>query len=138
MPQPPAPCLVSACLVGLCTRYDGCLKTNDDCLRTLMGRHWIPVCPEQLGGLATPRPAADLVDGDGHAVLAGTAQVLTKDGVDVSQPFIKGAEQVLQVARLQGSTLFLAKSGSPSCGLGTCPGVTTALLLANGLQVQSF
>ena len=48
-------CLVSACLVGLCTRYDGCSKQNQACLPLLLQFDWIPVCPEQLGGLPTPR-----------------------------------------------------------------------------------
>ena len=96
MPQKyPEIYLVSACLVGLCTRYDSRLKPDEECIRKLSGRHWVPVCPEQLGGLPTPRAPADLVGGDGNDVLAGRARVVTRDGVDVTSHFIGGARQCL-------------------------------------------
>ncbi|MDH4317629.1 MAG: DUF523 domain-containing protein, partial [Desulfobulbaceae bacterium] len=82
--------LVSACLVGMCTRYDGKVKPSTGCMEELRGQVWIPVCPEQLGGLPTPRPAADLVGGDGVAVLAGRAAVITKEGRDVTESFVRG------------------------------------------------
>jgi len=131
-------CLVSACLIGLCTRYDGQSKANPSCLRQLNGYHWIPVCPEQLGGLATPRPAASLEGGDGYGVLAGTAQVIDSYGNDVTEPFLRGAAMVLTIARAQNIDLCFLKSGSPSCGLEPLPGVTAALLLTHGIQVVSF
>lgn len=93
--------LVSACLVGLCTRYDGKTKPDPDCITFLEKSTWIPVCPEQLGGLSTPRPAADIIDGDGRDVLQGRARVCTKDGADVTTSFTKGARQVLKIALLQ-------------------------------------
>lgn len=131
-------CLVSACLIGLCTRYDGQSKPSPSCLRQLAGYHWIPVCPEQLGGLATPRPAASLTGGDGYGVLAGTAQVIDSYGTDVTEPFLRGAAMVLTIARAQNIDLCFLKSGSPSCGLEPLPGVTAALLLTHGIQVVSF
>ncbi len=131
-------CLVSSCLTGLCTRYDGCGKVNKSCLRQLQGRFYIPVCPEQLGGLATPRTGADLTGGDGVAVLAGTAQVITRDGVDVSRQFIAGAEAVLQIAMAQDIRLALLKGRSPSCGLTPMLGVTAALLLQHDIHVIEF
>ena len=99
---------------------------------------WIPVCPEQLGGLATPRTAANLVGGDGHEVLAGRAAVIDANGLDVSAEFIRGAEQVLAIARAQNITLALLKSRSPSCGLGNPIGVTAALLLENAITCTLF
>jgi len=131
-------CLVSACLTGLCTRYDGQSKANPSCLLQLAGYHWIPVCPEQLGGLATPRPAASLTGGDGYGVLAGTAQAIDSYGTDVTEPFLRGAAMVLTIARAQNIDLCFLKSGSPSCGLEPLPGVTAALLLTHGIQVISF
>ncbi len=132
-------CLVSACLAGLCTRYDGQVKTSPDCLRHLAGFDcWIPVCPEQLGGLPTPRPAADLSGGDGHAVLAGTAIVRDRQGNNLTRAFIKGANMVLAIAQAQDIRHCLLKAGSPSCGLAPYPGVTAALLLAHGLEIRSF
>ncbi|MDR2551402.1 MAG: DUF523 domain-containing protein [Desulfobulbus sp.] len=131
-------CLVSACLVGLCTRYDGRSKPDPACLRFLANRHWIPVCPEQLGGLTTPRPAASLTGGDGHGVLAGTARVVDRDGSDVTDAFIRGARMVLAIAQAQDITLCLLKSGSPSCGLAPLAGVTAALLQRHGIRIVPY
>ena len=138
MSPPPKKCLVSACLTGLCTRYDGQSKASPACLQQLVNYHWIPVCPEQLGGLPTPRPPAQLINGDGHAVLAGTAQVVDSDGTDVSAQFIRGAFMVLAIARAQNIERCFLKAGSPSCGLEPYPGVTAALLLSHGIRVVSF
>ena len=131
-------CLVSACLTGLCTRYDGCGKADPACLRFLADRHWIPVCPEQLGGLATPRPAASLTGGDGHGVLAGTARVVDCTGLDVTDAFVRGARMVLAIAQAQDIALCLLKSGSPSCGLSPLTGVTAALLQRHSIRIIPF
>jgi uncharacterized protein YbbK (DUF523 family) len=136
--EPLPKCLVSACLTGLCTRYDGRSKANPDCLRHLTGYHWIPVCPEQLGGLPTPRPAANLTGGDGYGVLAGTTQVIDRYGNDLTEPFLRGAAMVLTIARAQNIELCLLKSGSPSCGLEPLAGVTAALLLSHGIRIISY
>ena len=138
MSQQPKKCLVSACLTGMCTRYDGLSKCSPSCLLQLADYFWIPVCPEQLGGLPTPRPAAALVNGDGHDVLAGLAQVRDRNGHDVSAAFIRGAVMVLAIARAHNIERCYLKSGSPSCGLSPYPGVTAALLLAHGIEVISF
>lgn len=100
--------------------------------------HWIPVCPEQLGGLSTPRIAADLTGGDGHDVLAGQALVLDKNGRDVTTNFILGARQVLAIARAQQIEHALLKARSPSCGPGHPVGVTAALLRKNGIHCLEF
>jgi uncharacterized protein YbbK (DUF523 family) len=138
MSPPQKKCLVSACLTGLCTRYDGQSKGSPSCLQQLAGYHWIPVCPEQLGGLPTPRPPAQLMNGDGYAVLAGTAHVMDGDGNDLSAQFIRGAFMVLTIAQAQNIDLCFLKAGSPSCGLEPHPGVTAALLLTHKIQVVSF
>ena len=131
-------CLVSCCLIGLPTRYDGICKRNDKCVKHLKNYHFIPICPEQLAGFPTPRPAADIVGGDGFDVLKGQAAVLTIDGADVSRQFIAGAEAVLQIARMQNVSLAILKAGSPSCGNSATPGVTTALLRNNNIDVIEF
>ncbi len=127
--------LVSACLVGLCTRYDGTSKPNELCLRRLRESTWIPICPEQLGGLPTPRIPADIIGGEGKDVLTGKAKVLARDGTDVSEAFIRGAYQVLTVAKSQPVRKIFLKSRSPSCGQS---GVTTALLRQHGFHLIEF
>jgi uncharacterized protein YbbK (DUF523 family) len=130
--------LVSACLTGLCTRYDGLSKPSPECMEQLAGRSWIPVCPEQLGGLPTPRTPADIVDGDGSDVLAGTARVIDRGGRNVTAQFVHGAKQCLAIARSQNITTALLKARSPSCGLTPKSGVTAALLAANGITILEF
>ena len=130
--------LVSACLAGLCTRYDGRIRPSSACLEALAGTHWLPVCPEQLGGLPTPRPAANLNGGDGHAVLVGRARVLTEGGEDVTRNFLQGARQCLALAQAQHIRKAYLKAGSPSCGLSPRIGVTAALLLQHGIEVVEY
>lgn len=100
--------------------------------------HWIPVCPEQLGGLPTPRTAADLVGGDGHDVLTGKAKVINREGIDVTNQFIRGAQQCLTIVRTQGIETAFLKAKSPSCGLKPQVGVTAALLIQHGVRVIEF
>ncbi len=122
--------LISACLIGVNCRYDGRGKINHGLLTRLKGRNLLPVCPEQLGGLPTPRPPAMLVGGDGFMVLQGMARVLTVETeLDVTSAFLKGAEQCAYLARILGVKKCILKSRSPSCGLGPVPGVTAARLL---------
>lgn len=127
--------LVSACLLGLKTRYDGRVISSEACRKAAEGAVTIPVCPEQLGGLSTPRPAADLVGGDGHDVLSGKARVITRGGLDVTESFILGARQVLEIARLHEIIAVFLKAKSPSCGLTPKAGVTAALLQAEGYAI---
>lgn len=129
--------LVSACLLGVCCRYDGASKPNQAVLN-LMERHTlVPVCPEQLGGLATPRPPAER---------QGSA-VRTQAGTDVSEQYRRGAEETLRLCRIYGCEVAVLKERSPSCGSGTVyngtfsgvltdgDGVTAELLKVNGIQV---
>ncbi len=129
--------LVSACLAGLPTRYDGRLVEHAACLAELAGVVWIPVCPEQLGGLPTPRSPADIVGGNGHDVLDGRARVICRDGEDVTAQFIRGAEQVLDIAVRHQVKKVLLKARSPSCGVAKT-GVTAALLIRHGFEVAEF
>lgn len=130
--------LVSACLLGLRTRYDGELKPSEACRLKVKNAVWIPVCPEQLGGLPTPRTAADIAGGDGYDVLAGRAAVITREGEDVTARFLLGARQVLAIAMAQRITAVLLKSRSPSCGMTPGFGVTAALLEQHGFVLQEF
>jgi uncharacterized protein YbbK (DUF523 family) len=127
--------LVSACLMGLKTRYDGKVVESAVCRKAVQGGVCIPVCPEQLGGLSTPRTAADLVGGDGCDVLEGRARIVTRDGDDVTENFILGARQVLEIARKQDIAKVFLKAKSPSCGLAPQIGVMASLLKAEGFTI---
>lgn len=136
-PSPPS-IIVSSCLAGLCTRYDGTTKSYPACLHELEKYNWIPVCPEQLGGLPTPREAAVLYGGDGHDVLSGKARVITNRGVDVTKNFIRGAQQVAKLIRCRQITTAILKARSPSCAVSGIPGVTAALLAQEGIKLLEF
>ncbi len=130
--------IVSACLMGLCTRYDAKRVANLQCQKFLEGTTWIPVCPEQLGGLPTPRPAADIISGNGHDVLSGEATVHTKAGENISSAFIQGAAEVLHIAQTQEITGACLKARSPSCAISGTMGVTAALLQQHGIALHEF
>ena len=129
--------LISACLLGTCCRYDGASKTHPQ-VRALAEKHaLIPVCPEQLGGLATPRPPAERQG----------AFVRTKEGIDVTEQYRRGAEEVLRLCRMLDCEAAVLKERSPSCGCGQIydgtftgtlvqgNGVAAELLRAQGLPV---
>jgi uncharacterized protein YbbK (DUF523 family) len=133
----PSIVLISACLLGIKSRYDGQCKPNKYCLEMAQKGLMIPICPEQLGGLATPRIAANIVGGDGNDVLEGNAKVITRDGDDVTENFINGAQQVLKIAQMQNVNTIFLKSKSPSCGVKIL-GVMAALLKKNGFELHEF
>ena len=141
--------LVSACLAGIRCRYDGGSKPMDKAVELVKNGGAVPICPEQLGGCATPRIAAEIQGGTGADVLDGRCRVARKDGEDVTDKFIKGAYEVLKVAELTGAKKALLKARSPSCGCGRIydgtftgktregNGVTAELLLRNGVEVTT-
>lgn len=143
------PILVSACLAGCACRFDGSANTEDALARLVSEGQAVMVCPEEDGGLGTPRPPAEIVGGDGHDVLAGRAKVITDRGVDVTDAYLRGAERALAAARDSGATTAVLKARSPSCGKGAIydgsftrtsragDGVTVALLRQNGVEVIS-
>jgi len=146
--------LVSACLCGGNCRYDGNGKHNASLVARLGKTNILPVCPEQLGGLPTPRAACRLVGGDGADVLAGHARVVDKNGIDRTEAFLQGARLTLDMALSARVHRCCLKAKSPSCGSGrfmqekkgaTMPpgyrpvlGVTAALLLAHGIEVEEI
>lgn len=108
--------LVSACLLGLPARYNGATTANQP-LKDLLKNHFIvPVCPEQLGGLATPRPACNLIGGDGYDVLSGQARVEDIEGEDRTAAYVNGARAALDLARLVKADGAIFQARSPSCG----------------------
>jgi uncharacterized protein YbbK (DUF523 family) len=100
--------IVSACLAGLHCRYDGGEKSNDKVIRLVAEGKAIPVCPEQIGGLTTPRLPCEIVNG----------RVMRKDGVDVTAEFERGARDCLALTQLTEATSAILKAKSPSCGAG--------------------
>lgn len=139
--------LVSACLLGINTRYDACNSLNEIIANLCKSHFLIPVCPEQLGGLSTPRLPVELVGGDGKGVILGEAFAKNCEGLDLSYNFIKGAKETLNIAKLYDCKFAILKAKSPSCGVnciydGTFSkviksgnGVTAQLLIENGIKV---
>lgn len=140
--------LCSACLLGIECNYRGGSNFNSRVLRLLDKNILLPVCPEQLGGLPTPRENAEII-GDGYMVLDGKGKVITFSGKDVTQYFVKGAMETLKIVKLYGIGSAILKQCSPSCGSGKIydgtfserlvsgDGVTAALLKRNGVKVFS-
>lgn len=141
--------IISSCLAGLATRYDGRDNFQEGIAKLLKEGKAVLVCPEQLGGLPTPRPPAEIVGGNGEDVLEGKAKVMTSGGIDVTEEFIRGAEQTLKTAQAVNAKSAILKESSPSCGSnliydGTYSktkqpgfGVTAALLRRHGIEVYS-
>jgi uncharacterized protein YbbK (DUF523 family) len=140
------PVLISACLLGVRCRYDGGSKPDPVLIERLRadGVHLVPVCPEQLGGLPTPRPPAEIHGGDGRDVLDGRARVINADGRDVTGPYVRGADETLAIARQFGCRRAILKTKSPACGPRTIKrgertipgiGVTAALLQRHGIEL---
>ncbi len=127
------PLLISACLLGTYCRYDGKTKPLDEeVLHALSTRYTlIPVCPERLGGLDVPRLPAE--------INPNTARVIRKDGVDVTNEYTRGAEEVLSYARMTGAKLALFKARSPACGKGSIYDGTFSgrLLHGNGIAAEA-
>lgn len=140
--------LVSACLLGRPVRYDGRSSAFQERLAELQRRgRVVAFCPEVAGGLLVPRPPAEIVGGDGKDVWSGAAWVVTRDGSDVSEAFLRGARLALALAQEHGVVAAVLKARSPSCGnaqiydgshtgmLVDGMGVTAALLMEHGIEV---
>ena len=132
--------IVSACLAGFPCRYDGKARPCAQVVELVRAGKAIPVCPEQLGGLPTPRTSCEIREG----------RVVDADGRDRTEAFQRGAKAVLRIAQTYGATEALLQSRSPSCGSGRIydgsftktltagDGVTARLLKENGIQVTAL
>lgn len=109
--------IISACLAGIPCRYDGSHRAIPELCRLVREGEAVPVCPEILGGLATPRPPAEIRGGDGCAVIAGSARVSTLDGNDLSEAYLAGAAAMHRFAAGLGCKTAVLKDRSPSCGV---------------------
>lgn len=129
--------IVSACLLGVSCRYDGNSKPNEKIIDLKEKYNLIPICPEIMGGLPTPRMPAEIKDG----------RVKTENGIDVTEEYKKGADEALKFARLFGCKKAILKENSPSCGCGKIyngeftrtlkdgNGITAELFIKNGIDV---
>ena len=131
--------LISGCLLGIGCRYDGKKKPlPEETLSLLKDRfNLIPVCPEQLGGLPTPRIPSERQDD----------KFIMADGTDVTENYRCGAEETLYIAKLFDCNMALLKEKSPSCGCGLIydgsfsrtltkgDGMTAEVLKKNGIEV---
>ncbi|RDY24132.1 DUF523 domain-containing protein [Romboutsia maritimum] len=141
--------LVSACLLGINCKYNGDNNNSDKVREYLKDKQYIVVCPEQLGGLTTPRNPSEIEKLDGNAVLKDRSRVMTNENIDTTEQFLRGANETLKIAQLYGCREAILKESSPSCGSncihdGTFSGrkisgvgVTTALLKSKGIKVIS-
>ena len=129
--------IVSACLLGVSCRYDGNSKPSREVISLKEKYNLIPVCPEIMGGLPTPRLSSE-IRGE---------WVVMKDGSDVTKEYKRGAEEVLRLAQMFECKIAVLKENSPSCGCGKIydgtfsrklidgNGITAGLLLKNGIKV---
>lgn len=129
--------IVSACLLGVSCRYDGNSKPNEKIINLKEKYNLIPICPEIMGGLPTPRMPAEIKEGC----------VKTENGIDVTEEYKKGAEEALKLAKLFGCKKAILKENSPSCGCGKIyngeftrtlkegNGITAELFIKNGIDV---
>lgn len=141
--------IVSACLCGIDCKYNGSNNFNKKVYDLYKRGLAIPVCPEQLGGMKTPRIPHEIVGGSGCDVLEGIAKVQGKNGVDSSEQFIKGAMETLKIAKDLNAETAVLKARSPSCGCGDIydgsfrgvlksgNGVTAQLLIDNNIKVYT-
>lgn len=136
--------IVSACLCGIDCKYNGGNNKNNKVLQFLKDKEYKMICPEELGGLPTPRIPSEIVLKDN-----GFLSVITKEGKDVTLNFSLGAEKSLEIAKSIGATFAILKSRSPSCGkaiiydgtftgrLKNGNGITADLFIKNNIKVIS-
>lgn len=103
-----APIIVSACLAGVACRYDGEARSHQEVMQLVRQGHALPLCPEQLGGLSTPRLPAELKAGD----------VIDRNGKIITKNYLQGAQEALKLAKLAGAKQAILKNKSPMCGCG--------------------
>ncbi len=144
--------MVSACLLGVNCNYKGGCSYDF----TKNSRFWsnlkskfniIPICPEQQGGLPTPRIPSELLD-KAEVIEQGKGRIISKEGLDVTHNFVKGAEEILRIARLYSVQYAVLKSKSPSCGVKSVydgsfkgvliPGMGYTAYLLNKLNIRLF
>ena len=141
--------IVSACLLGLNTRYDGTTNAHALIQKYSCSGKFIPICPEQLGGLPTPRVPVEIIGGTGQDVLSGRCAIQGEQGEVVTTEFILGAKEILKIVKMVTVTAAILKERSPSCGVNyiydgsfshrikSGQGVTAAILIEHNIPIYS-
>ena len=136
--------LISACLVGINCKYNGGNNFKEKALELVKKGEAIPICPEQLGGLPTPRVAAEI------KIINGKRKVINNKGEDVTENFERGAKEVLELAKSLNIKKAVLKSRSPSCGKGKIydgnfngqvidgNGILAQMLIDNGIEIADI
>ncbi|MBP3255857.1 MAG: DUF523 domain-containing protein [Clostridia bacterium] len=133
--------LISACLVGMNCKYNGKNNYNEKALELVKNGQAIPICPEQLGGLSTPRDPSEI------KIIDNKRYVINNKGIDVTSEFVKGANEVLRLVKELNIEKVILQSRSPSCGVGKIysgnfdgkiidgNGILAQMLIDNGIEV---
>ena len=133
--------LISACLVGINCKYNGGNNLNEKALELVKNGEAIPICPEQLGGLSTPRNPSEI------RIINNKRCVINNKNEDVTNQFVRGAEEVLKLAKELNVEKVILQSRSPSCGVGKIysgnfdkqlidgNGILAQMLIDNGIEV---
>lgn len=141
--------LISACLCGINCKYNGNSNLNEEILKLVREEKVMLICPEQLGGLSTPRKPCEIKGGSGEDVLDGRARVVNNNNEDCTDNFLRGAYEALNIGKRFNAKVAILKAKSPSCGYGKVydgtfsnnkidgNGVTTALFLRNNIRVYT-
>jgi uncharacterized protein YbbK (DUF523 family) len=144
--------IVSACLAGVrCVNYPSLVFEHEGVVEIVANQGAIPLCAEQLGGLPTPRPPVGFVGGTAEDLWTGSPglRLVSPEGDDFTEQIMKGAWEVLRIAKLTGATRAILNNGSPTCGVaktsvydaegnlnaGEGCGVLSWLLRENGIEV---
>ena len=141
--------LISACLCGVNCKYNGLNNLNDKCLELLRKGEALLVCPEQLGGLNTPRIPSEILGNAKDIIELNKGKVINKEGKDVTKEFLKGAKEALKIAKEANIKKSILKESSPSCGSNFVydgsftgnkikgKGITAYLLEKEGIEIIS-
>ena len=121
---------VSSCLLGINCKYNGKSNINEDIIKLKGQFELVPICPEVLGGLGTPRTPAEIIND----------KVINKDGIDVTKNYFDGAKKALEILKQNNIKIVILKSKSPSCGNGEIYDGTFShnLRAGNGIAAKMF
>ncbi|MBU1864140.1 MAG: DUF523 domain-containing protein [Candidatus Omnitrophica bacterium] len=141
--------VISACLIGNDCKYNGSNNIHHLVKGIFDKGDSLAVCPELLAGMGVPRPRTEIQEGDGAEVICGKGRVMSEEGSDVTEQFIRGAQAAYEMAYQRGITRAILKARSPSCGFGAIydgsfsgklkngNGVLAQFLVDHGFEVKT-